>query len=183
MENFLQRRLAGPRFFCLALFIMTAISQVEAAPRERLLFNADWRFQKDDPADAGAQLDYDKVKNWVSATGNELTKSAPAARPAGNLGDGVSFTQSKFADAAWRTLNLPHDWGIEGPFDIDLPGETGKLPWVGVGWYRKTFTLPASDKGKQIYLQMDGAMSDSTVWLNGQNIGGWPYGYSSYPRS
>src|ERR1039457_756559 len=51
-------------------------------------------------------------------------------------------------DHEWRQLNLPHDWGIEGPFNQDYPGETGKLPWWGVGWYRKHFTIPAADKGK-----------------------------------
>ena len=77
-------------------------------------------------------------------------------------------------------MNLPHDWAIEGPFDQSLPGETAKLPYAGVGWYRKTFMLPASDKGRQIYLDVDGAMSYATVWLNGHFVGGWPYGYSSW---
>ena len=89
-------------------------------------------------------------------------------------------SQAAFNDKAWRVLNLPHDWGIEGPFQQELPGETGKLPWMGVGWYRKNFSLPASDAGKKIYLDIDGAMSYSTVWLNGKSVGGWPYGYASY---
>jgi beta-galactosidase len=83
-------------------------------------------------------------------------------------------------DHEWRRLNLPHDWGIEGPFDQDYPGETGKLPWWGIGWYRKHFTVPAADKGKRIYLDIDGAMSYARVWLNGQFVGEWPYGYASF---
>ena len=89
-------------------------------------------------------------------------------------------TRADFNDSAWRRLDLPHDWGIEGPFDINLPGDTGKLPWVGVGWYRKRFEIPASDKGRQISLEIDGAMSDSVVYLNGKRVGGWPYGYASW---
>ena len=81
---------------------------------------------------------------------------------------------------SWRKVTLPHDWGIGGPFKIDLAGDTGKLPCFGIGWYRKTFTVPATDKGKRIFLDFDGAMSDSTVYLNGEKVGGWPYGYSSW---
>jgi beta-galactosidase len=85
-----------------------------------------------------------------------------------------------FNDAAWRKLDLPHDWGIEGPFRQEYPGETGKLPWWGVAWYRKSFDVPASDAGKRVYLDIDGAMSNASVWLNGQNLGGWAYGYASW---
>ncbi len=86
-------------------------------------------------------------------------------------------------DSAWRTLDLPHDWGIEGPFRSDLDGETGKLPWAGIGWYRKTFTLPAppSPPARQrLYLQLDGAMANAEVFINNHAVGGWPYGYTSF---
>ena len=81
---------------------------------------------------------------------------------------------------AWRKLDLPHDWGIEGPFRLELAGETGKLPWRGIGWYRKHFTVPADDAGKRVFLDFDGAMSHAKVWCNGQYVGTWPYGYSSF---
>jgi beta-galactosidase len=81
---------------------------------------------------------------------------------------------------SWRTLNLPHDWGIEGPFRSDLPGETGKLPWAGIGWYRKAIEVSAEDQGKRIFIHFDGAMSHAQVWLNGKKIGEWPYGYNSF---
>ncbi len=77
-------------------------------------------------------------------------------------------------------LTLPHDWGIEGPFDPKAPGGTGKLPFFGIGWYRKHFAVPASDQGRQLYLDVDGAMSYANVWLNGHYVGGWPYGYASW---
>ena len=79
-----------------------------------------------------------------------------------------------------RALNLPHDWGIEGPFKQEYPGDTGKLPWWGVGWYRKHLAVPASDQGRRIFLDVDGAMAYATVWLNGHFMGGWPYGYASW---
>ena len=85
-----------------------------------------------------------------------------------------------FDDSQWRTLNLPHDWGVEGDFSIDLPGETGKLPWEGVGWYRKGFDVAAADQNKRYLLEIGGAMSNAKVWCNGQLAGGWPYGYASW---
>lgn len=85
-----------------------------------------------------------------------------------------------FVDAKWRKLNLPHDWGIEGPFRFDLDGNTGKLPWRGIGWYRKHFTIPSSEKGKQFYLDFDGAMANAEVYLNGKKVGERPFGYSSF---
>ncbi len=69
---------------------------------------------------------------------------------------------------------------MEGPFKQEAPGSTGKLPWEGVGWYRKHFTVPASDQDHRLCLEVDGAMSYANVWLNGQFVGGWPYGYSSW---
>ncbi|HEY1764708.1 MAG TPA: glycoside hydrolase family 2 TIM barrel-domain containing protein, partial [Opitutaceae bacterium] len=150
--------------------------------RERVLFDDGWLFAKDDPADAGDQLSYAKMRDWIVATGNDLLDptSPHPQRPVGNPGDGVSYTKSDFSDADWRHLTLPHDWGIEGPFKQEYPGETGKLPWWGIGWYRKHFSVPASDSGRKLYLDVDGAMSHAAVWLNGQFVGGWPYGYASW---
>ena len=113
-------------------------------------------------------------------TGNPFTTNAPAARPEGQPGGDISFAQPGFDDSQWRLLNLPHDWGIEGPFDQALPGATGRLPWFGVAWYRKHLDIPATDAGKKIYLDVDGAMAYATVWLNGKFVGGWPYGYASW---
>jgi beta-galactosidase len=104
----------------------------------------------------------------------------------GLQGDGTSIAEPKglekpeVSDAAWRKLDLPHDWAIEGPFRIELTGETGKLPYKGIGWYRKHFTVPASDAGKQIFLDFDGAMAYAQIWVNGHYVGTWPYGYSSF---
>lgn len=86
----------------------------------------------------------------------------------------------KFDDSKWRKLNVPHDWAIEGPFRYDLEGNTGKLPWKGIGWYRKTFTLPKADAGKKIFLDFDGVMANAKIYCNGKYVGTWPYGYTSF---
>jgi beta-galactosidase len=85
-----------------------------------------------------------------------------------------------FDSSSWRTVNLPHDWAIAGPFDMELDGSTGMLPWAKIGWYRKMFDVPASDQGKRIYLDIDGAMANATIYLNGKEIGGRPYGYMPF---
>ncbi len=82
-------------------------------------------------------------------------------------------------DSAWGPVDLPHDWAIGGPFNKDLL-EEGGLPFPGVGWYRKSFTIAPRDSDKVVYVEFDGVMRDAQVWLNGHYIGNWPYGYSSF---
>ena len=164
------------RFVCAAFLALTCLT---SAARERILFNTGWRFTKGAPTNANGKLTYNKLKPWLLPATNAFITNT-AARPSGNLGDDVEFTRADFDDTNWRTLDLPHDWAIAGPFDQSLPGETAKLPYAGVGWYRKSFTVPLADAGQQIYLDLDGAMSFAAVWLNGRFIGGWPYGYSSW---
>ena len=165
----------------LVLFVFLLVTNTQAQPRQRISFNESWLFQKGDPDGTGDKLSYDKIKDWVRATGNEFVRDGvKRTRPGGLLGDDVAYTGASFNDAGWRKVTLPHDWGIEGPFSQDLSGETGKLPWSGVGWYRKHFSLGANEKRRRIFLQLDGAMAYSVVWLNGQFVGGWPYGYASY---
>lgn len=86
-----------------------------------------------------------------------------------------------FNDTAWRALDVPHDWSIEGPYDKDAPtgGPGGYLP-TGIGWYRKTFRIPETAQGKKITIQFDGVYMDSTVWLNGHKLGTQPYGYTTF---
>ena len=96
------------------------------------------------------------------------------------LAEPDNLWQTDADDSAWRTLDLPHDWGIEGPFRQELEGFTGKLPWRGIGWYRKHFRIPADSRPHQYYIDFDGAMANAQVWVNGQLAGGHPYGYSSF---
>jgi beta-galactosidase len=176
---------SGRRYLVVAiLFILNLLATITPAAdfvRERFSFDSDWRFVKGDPPGTGDELTYTNIKPWVAATGNEfVVDGKPAARPSGNPGADVAYTQSGYDDSAWHQLNLPHDWGIAGPFQPEAPGSTGKLPWEGVGWYRKYFMVPASDKDRRLCLEVDGAMSYANVWLNGQYVGGWPYGYASW---
>ncbi len=136
-------------------------------PRSRVPLNSGWRFKRGDPPGTGDQLTYAQLKSAMLAP---KEADVPA----------VEYARHEFDDGRWRLLDLPHDWGIEGPFDQGLPGETAKLPYAGVGWYRKHFAVPASDKGRQLYLDVDGAMSYANVWVNGHYVGGWPYGYASW---
>lgn len=83
-------------------------------------------------------------------------------------------------DSDWQLLTLPHDWAISGPFRIELAGETGKLPYKAIGWYRKHFMPDNKDASKRFYIDFDGAMAYARVWLNGHYVGEWPYGYNSF---
>ena len=94
-------------------------------------------------------------------------------------GDLTGAEKPDLNDSGWRTLNLPHDWAIEGPFDVKNNPNTGGLPISGTGWYRKHFTPPTT-VDRYYSLEFDGAMSNSTVFVNGQAAGGRPYGYSSF---
>jgi beta-galactosidase len=165
----------------LTAMLMVAIHASAAPVRERSSFDADWRFIKGDPEGASNELSYRTIKPWVKANGNEFIKDGtPTPRPTNDLETSAAYIQPDFNDTGWRKLDLPQDWGAEGPFNQAYPGETAKLPWWGVGWYRKHFDVPASDAGRKIYLDVDGAMSYANVWLNGHYVGGWPYGYSSW---
>jgi beta-galactosidase len=95
-------------------------------------------------------------------------------------GDASGAENPEFDDSSWKLLRLPHDWAIEGPFDEKLNPSTGGLPVAGIGWYRKSFLLPESAKDRTFTIMFDGAMANSTVWLNGEELGGRPYGYASY---
>ena len=151
------------------------------SPRERISFNAGWYFQQGDPGGTGTSLDYATIKSAVIASASGFVSQQKPTQPVpADLGAAVSYTRPDFDDHAWRKLDLPHDWGVEGQFKQEYPGETGKLPWWGVAWYRKHFENDAKSAGQRTYLQIDGAMSNSTVWLNGNFVGGWPYGYASY---
>jgi beta-galactosidase len=96
-------------------------------------------------------------------------------------GDVAGAEAAGFADAAWQHVDLPHDWAIAGPFDEHAPatGSGGFLP-SGVAWYRKHFTLPASSANKRIFVEFDGVMERSGVWINGHHVGHRPNGYASF---
>lgn len=98
-----------------------------------------------------------------------------------HLGDITEASSAEYDDSSWRTLDLPHDWAIEGEFSADNPSGAGggALPG-GVGWYRKTFKLDKKLEGKKIFIDFDGVYMNSEVWINGTYLGLRPYGYISF---
>ncbi|KAF1957296.1 glycoside hydrolase [Byssothecium circinans] len=153
-----------------------------ASARERTSINANWRFERftSNPD----SLSYDTLKPWILPSANDFLSGEKYERPSEPApGANVSYVQSGFDDSAWKQVNLPHDWAIAGPFGAPgVDGNLGSLPINGVGWYRHTLSLDASVVGgaKSIFLDVDGAMAYAAVWLNGNLVGGWPFGYNSW---
>jgi beta-galactosidase len=86
-----------------------------------------------------------------------------------------------FNDSAWKAVTVPHDWSIEGPYDEKAPsGRGGGYLPSGVSWYRKSFDLPAADKGRRVVVEFDGVMANARVWINGRHLGHRPNGYVSF---
>ena len=112
--------------------------------------------------------------------------------------DHTDFSQLDYDDSRWQSVTVPHDWAVYGPFSIqndrqkvaitqdgqkeamEHAGRTGGLPFVGVGWYRLDFEVPAFDRSKKATLVFDGAMSHARVYINGKEAGYWPYGYNTF---
>lgn len=108
------------------------------------------------------------------------------------------FSGKEYDDTRWQSVTVPHDWAIYGPFSVnndkqkvaitqdgqkealEHAGRTGGLPFVGVGWYRLKFDVPDFSAGKTATLIFDGAMSHARIYINGQEVGYWPYGYNSF---
>jgi beta-galactosidase len=137
----------------LFIFGTNAVSFAQVSPRTRDSFNEGWKF----------------VKYFNASTETVATDKEP-----------VDLQLPSVNDNSWRSVDLPHDWAIEGPFSDTLENNTGLLPWKGIGWYRKHFTINQSDKDKRFYIDFDGAMAYAKVWLNGKFVGEWPYGYTSF---
>lgn len=97
------------------------------------------------------------------------------------LGDNEKAKAPRFDDSQWRTLDLPHDWSIEGEFSAKHPTtfNQGALP-AGIGWYQKSFSLPEALKAKWVYIHFDGIYRNSEVWINGHYLGKRPNGYISF---
>src|SRR6202012_4229958 len=128
-------------------------------PGERLSLDLGWRFHRGDivatPPHTG-----DQTYAW--------TKAGAAAGAAA----------LRYDDKSWRTLDLPHDFVVEGPFEETANVGQGYRP-KGVAWYRRTFRLDPADQGKHLELQFDGIATEATLWVNG-NVGAHNWsGYSS----
>lgn len=98
-----------------------------------------------------------------------------------HLGDDARASQPDFDDSQWRKVDLPHDWSIEGKVDKNNPmGNDGGYYPSGIGWYRKTFDIPADHHGKKLNLYFEGVYMNAEVFINGVSLGIRPYGYSSF---
>lgn len=129
-------------------------AQTEVTDERSTSFDRDWQFDV-----------------WLNAGKNKRTYDQ----------DDAALAATDYDDSSWRTLDLPHDWSIEQEFTADVSSWNGALP-SGVGWYRKSFTLPADYAGKRISIEFDGVFQDSSLYVNGTLVGGNPYGYGSFAR-
>lgn len=94
-------------------------------------------------------------------------------------GDIKEAAQAGFDDSKWRTLDLPHDWSVEGPYSPTFASATGYLPG-GIAWYRRTLEIPSDKQGKQVYIYFEGVYRNSEVFINGKSVGMRPNGYISF---
>jgi beta-galactosidase len=122
--------------------------------------------------DSQRSLDFDKDWKFALVNTKDTTDTDGSFENADDPG---------FNDSSWRTLNLPHDWSIEQNPTAKAPAEAGTgFLEGGLGWYRKTFTLPPSMKDKKINIDFDGVYMDSSVYINGHLLGKHPYGYTGF---
>jgi beta-galactosidase len=132
--------------------------------------DANWRFAFGHPFDPAQ--DFDHATGYFSYFAKAGYGDGPAA--------------AKFDDSAWRQLGLPHDWAVEAPFAANASPSHGykavgrRFPERSVGWYRKSFFIPAADLGRRISVEFDGVFRDSVVWVNGFYLGRQPSGYTGF---
>ena len=147
------------RLFACALTLGTALSLPLQAQRSERLLEKGWRFTREDQS---------------------------------------QFSSPTFNDSKWSRVVVPHDWAIYGPFSFDNDkqhlaiaqdgqkeamehaGRTGGLPFVGTGWYRRSLEIPSDLGDRRVFLRFDGAMSHARVYVNGKEVGYWPYGYNTF---
>ena len=111
---------------------------------------------------AGARTAQDFDAGWLFSKGDFASAMVPA-----------------FDDHGWQPMTLPHDWSSDGPFRADFGSGNGYAPG-GLGWYRKHFSVPENVSNQCVSVEFDGIYDDSEIWINGQLVGGRPYGYSSF---
>jgi beta-galactosidase len=139
------------------------------APREQLLFDFGWKFQFGHGTDPARDLGFGNGQGDFSKTGD------------------FAFSKAKFDDSKWRALNLPHDWAVELPFVHDEALQSHgykplgrRYPDTSVGWYRRAFDIPASDLGRRISVEFDGAFRSVLIFVNGCFIGRNDNGYAPF---
>lgn len=142
------------------------------ANRERILMDFGWRFALGHATDPAKDFDPAPATNNFSYFAKAGFAHGAAAKD--------------FDDSAWRTVDLPHDWAVELPFDSRGSASHGykalgrNFPENSVGWYRKSFVIPKSDSNRRISLEFDGVFRDSIVWVNGFYLGEHQSGYTGF---
>jgi beta-galactosidase len=139
------------------------------APREHLLFDFGWKFTFGNGADPAKDLGFGNSQGDFAKTGE------------------FEFAKAHFDDSKWRTLNLPHDWAVELPFvhdDVQMSHGYKPLgrryPETSVGWYRRAFDVPETDKGRRTFIEFDGVFRDIIIFVNGCFIGRNDNGYAPF---
>ena len=166
------------RGMCLSLKLaaMAVLAGSTASATDyRESFDDGWHFKY---FGAGNPAELSETERYAPAQPDYDESAAPAVpAPAG-----VDTSRTPLWNAGFRAVALPHDWAIESPTLPSEPNETGKLPWNGFAWYRKSFDVPAdfSAETQRWYLDFDGVMSHPKVFVNGHLAGEWAYGYSSF---
>ena len=186
----------------IAFFLLWFGSNNFALGRDRILIDSGWRFQLGDPTDVTTNVTvYPEISYLPKLNSSDInaetalqaTRQDPVATHAG---ENVSFVMTNYNDSTWRQLDLPHDWAVELSFTNNtlLPSntDTNKILQHGdkpihdpifttnnIGWYRRTFTLPAGDAGKTEWLEFDGIYRNALIWFNGHCLGRDVSGYGS----
>ena len=159
------------------IFLLCGVlsSFIPSQAREKVKLDAGWEFALGDASsperDFGCGTEYFTYLSKAASIHNEGPYSP-------------KFDKSKWP-AEWKTVDLPHDWVVDLPYAAEASHSHGyktvgwKYPQASVGWYRKTFTIPAGDEGKHIWVRFDGIFRDARVWLNGFYLGHEPSGYAT----
>jgi beta-galactosidase len=156
-------------WFSIESFAQTHLPELDG--RKALLMDMGWRFHLGNAA--SAEKDFGFGPGWMFA------KSGAKEGP----------LKTDFNDSSWRRVDLPHDWAVELDFVKDEAWQTGTrgfkplgrdFPETSIGWYRKAFVIPSSEKGKRFELHFDGVFRDCIVWLNGHYLGNNLSGYSEF---
>ena len=149
--------------------VASAEALAAVAPREHLLFDFGWKFKFGNGTDPAHDLGYGYGQSDFAKTGE------------------FEFAKTGFDDSGWRNLNLPHDWAVELPFIRDTELQTHgfkplgrRYPETSVGWYRRVFEIPASDRGRRITVDFDGIFRDVLLFVNGCFIGRNDNGYAPF---
>lgn len=150
-------------------YLAAFAGEVNGPARQRLLFDFGWKFTMGNGNDPNKDLRFGYTQEEFARAGN------------------FKMSVANYDDKSWRTLDLPHDWAIELPFVNDLRLKDHgykpigrRYPENSVGWYRRTFMVPAEDRGRSISIEFDGVFRDVLVFVNGYYIGRHNNGYASF---